>query len=420
MFALSGVVDARSVEARSDLARGDLARSDGASADGASSRTLILISIDGFRWDYPELHGAPNLIELGREGLRAEALVPNFPTKTFPNHYTIITGLWPEHHGIVGNDMFDPELDAVFQLGNPGSMSDTRWWGGEPLWITAERQGVRAATMFWPGSEFEIAGQRPSKWLPYKGSLPDEERVDQVLAWLDLPADERPGFITLYFSCVDTAGHLYGPKSREVRAAVGEVDRSLGRLIEGLERRELTDSVNLVIVSDHGMAELHHERVIVLEDHVELEREEVVSLSPLVGIWTERIPAADLAKTLDAVPHLRAWQRSDLPERFHWKNHRRIPPVVALADDGWRVVRRSGLESFLKGRPGGGHGFDNESPSMRGIFFARGPSFGQGLRVPAFENIHVYVLLATALGLEPAKGDGDLSIVKLLLNTGKR
>jgi len=383
-------------------------------------RALVLISIDGFRWDYPELHGAPNLLEFGREGVRAEGLVPSFPTKTFPNHYTLITGLWAENHGVVGNNMFDEEMDAVFQLGNAKSMEDTRWWGGEPLWNTAERQGVRSATMFWPGSEFEIAGKRPSMWHPYKASVPDEERVEQVLTWLDLPAEERPRFMTLYFSRVDTAGHFYGPKSKEVREAVQSVDASLGLLFEGLERRELTDLVDVVIVSDHGMSELSHKRVILLDDYIELEREEVISLSPLLGVWTERIPAKELVKVLDAVPHLRAWERADLPDRFHWRDHRRIPPVVALADEGWKIVRRSALDSFLGGNPGGGHGFDNEATAMRGIFFARGPSFREGLRVPAFENIHVYSLMATVLGIVPAPGDGDLSVVKPVLNTPPR
>ena len=383
-------------------------------------RALILVSIDGFRWDYAELHGAPNLLELGREGVRAEALIPSFPTKTFPNHYTLVTGLWAEHHGVVGNNMYDPELDALFELGNAKSMEDTRWWGGEPLWITAERQGLRAATMFWPGSEFEVAGGRPSKWHAYKASVPDDERVEQVLAWLDLPAKERPSFMTVYFSRVDTAGHFYGPKSEEVRDAVHAVDKSLGLLLEGLERRGLAGQVDVVVVSDHGMAELDHDRVIVLEDHVQLAEEEVVSLSPLLGIWNERGSAAELAKRLDAVPHLRAWERAKLPERFHWRDHRRIPPVVALADEGWRVVRRGALDRFLEGRPGGGHGFDNRESSMHGILFARGPSFRIGFRSPAIQNVHVYNLICTALGILPSPGDGDLEVVKPLLNTSSR
>ncbi|MFT7664964.1 MAG: putative AlkP superfamily pyrophosphatase or phosphodiesterase [Planctomycetota bacterium] len=386
-----------------------------------ADHALILISIDGFRHDYAELHGAPNLIEMGREGVRADALIPCFPTKTFPNHYTIITGLWAENHGVVGNNMFDPELEETFRLGDPKVMRDGRWWGGEPLWVTAEKQGMRTATMFWVGSEAEIDGIRPTTWLPYQGSMPNEERVDRVLEWLDRSGAERPGFITLYFSSVDTAGHHYGPNSDEVKQAVRDVDLVLKRLFDGIEGRGLTQSTDIVVVSDHGMAELDQDRMIVLDDHVELTREEVLTTTPLLGVWPNRKRSvSQLVQQLDAIPHVQAWARRDLPDRFHWRNNDRIPPVVALADEGWTILRQSSIESFMAANSGGAHGFDNQAASMQGIFMARGPSFRSGLKTPAFDNIHVYPLLVSALGLKSASVNGNRAATEHLLNTTKR
>jgi predicted AlkP superfamily pyrophosphatase or phosphodiesterase len=390
-------------------------------SDDEAPAALVLVSIDGLRADYAERFDAPTLERLAAGGVRARALVPVFPSKTFPNHYTLVTGLWPEHHGIVSNTILDAATGDTFRIGDP-LLDDSRWWGGEPLWATVQRQGGRAATMFWPGSEAEIGGVRPTYWMPYDASLPGEERVATVLGWLDLPEVERPSLVTLYFSAVDSAGHAHGPFADEVGAALAEVDGHLGALVRGLAERGLEERVDLVVLSDHGMAPLDHDRLIVLDDWIDAERLHVIEASTILGI---HVPAREagsidaLVAELDAVPHLSVWRREAIPERLHLRGHPRTPSVVGLADEGWRIVRRESLERVRSGRPGGAHGYDPALPSMRGVFVARGPSFRAGLVSEPFENVHVYALLCAALGVEPAPGDGSLDAVRHLLRAGR-
>lgn len=230
---------------------------------------LILISIDGFRADYLARGVSPTLSALAAEGVRAEGMQPSFPSLTFPNHYTIVTGDYPDHHGIVDNAMFDPVL-GKFTLGKREAVGDGRWWDqAEPIWVSADRQGVRTATMFWPGSEASIHGYRPDYWVPYEGDTTYDSRVDQVLHWLDLPPSQRPGFLTLYFEAVDTAGHYEGPDAAETNAAIGEVDAALARLVDGLRQRGLLDRVNLIVLSDHGMAATPPDQRIFLDELID-------------------------------------------------------------------------------------------------------------------------------------------------------
>ncbi len=227
-------------------------------AAGSAAQTIrpivILVSIDGWRHDYLERFAPPTLTRLAAAGVRAEALIPIFPSKTFPNHYTLVTGLYPERHGIVSNSMIDPNLPGRFTLRDRVVQQDTRWWGGEPLWITSQQQGQLAATMFWPGSDVEIDGHRPRYYRTFENELPNEERVDQLLAWLDQPEATRPTFLTLYFSTMDNAGHDGGPDSPEVGEAAAIVDRAIARLVNGVRAQGLESRVNYVLVSDHGMA----------------------------------------------------------------------------------------------------------------------------------------------------------------------
>ncbi len=227
--------------------------------------TVILISVDGFRYDYFEKYKPENLNNLARKGVRARWMIPAYPSLTFPNHYTVATGLYPENHGIVGNTIYDPEFDAIFALSKREEVQNGRWWGGEPIWVTAEKQGQRAAAFFFPGTEAEIAGKRPTFWKEFDDKFPNPERVDQILKWLDLPAAERPTFYTLYFSDVDHAGHDFSPDSPEVGKAINNVDDALGRLIDGLKaRRIFGKNVNLIIVSDHGMAVMNPTKAVII------------------------------------------------------------------------------------------------------------------------------------------------------------
>ncbi|QXD16548.1 ectonucleotide pyrophosphatase/phosphodiesterase [Rhodocaloribacter litoris] len=394
----------------------------GCRAERPQPPALLLISLDGFRYDYLERYDAPTLRRLAREGVHAaDGMQVAFPTKTFPNHYTTVTGLYPEHHGIVANNMYDPAMDAWFSLSNREAVEDARWWGGEPLWVTAEKQGLRSATYFWPGSEAAIRGVRPTYWKRYDSRVPGPERVDTVLAWLDLPAGRRPAFITLYFSDVDGAGHRYGPDAPETAEAVARVDGYLARLVAGLEARDLYDRVNLIVLSDHGMTATGPERVIALDDYIDpddltiVDRDPVLMARPKAGRFE-----AVYAALKDAHPHLHVYRREETPARWHFRAHPRIPDLIAVADEGWRIVtERARAEADPDRLRGGSHGYDNALPSMHALFVAHGPAFRQGLTVAPFENVHLYALMAHVLGLRPAPNDGTLDAVRhLLRDTG--
>lgn len=374
--------------------------------------TVILISIDGFRHDYLDKAAAPNLQRLAQNGVRAQGMIPAFPSKTFPNHYTIVTGLYPEHHGIVSNTMYDPELNARFRIGDRAAVEDSRWWGGEPLWVTAQQQGRISATYFWVGSETEILGVRPAYWKRYEHNTPNSARVAQVLAWLDLPQPQRPALITLYFSIIDDLGHEFGPDSPELIKAIGELDAVIGELGQGLVARDIFKRVNLIVVSDHGMAATSAERVIYLDDYLDLQQVEVIDWTPVLALLPRPgQEAAVYQKLKGAHPHLQVYRKAEIPERFHFRRHRRIMPIMGLADDGWTIS----AHSRRRGPRGGDHGYDNLLPSMRATFIAHGPAFKTELRVAPFQNIHVYNLVCEILRLRPAPNDGSLDSVRTML-----
>ncbi len=389
----------------------------GAAASGPPP--LVLISLDGFRWDFMARAPTPALDRIARAGVRSERLIPAFPTKTFPNHYTVVTGLYTEHHGVVANNIYDPVLDARFSLGDRSAVEDPRWWLGEPLWVTARRQGLVTASFFWPGSEAPIQGQHPDHWRTYDGSVPNEERVDQVLAWLDLPPAERPSFITLYFSDVDDAAHRHGPDHPAVGEAVARVDAAVGRLLAGLDRRRLWGRSHLFVISDHGSIATPPEQVIVLDDHVDLAKARVVDWSPALALWPRPEDVEEVHAALaGAHPALEIFRKHEIPERLHYRDSRRIPPLLGLVAGGWRVASRAYLE-LRGGRLGlGDHGFDNQLEEMGALFLGAGPGLRAGQVVPPFESVHLYGLFCHLLGIEPAPGDGSLAAVRHLLRDG--
>jgi predicted AlkP superfamily pyrophosphatase or phosphodiesterase len=379
---------------------------------------LILISIDGYRADYFERGLSPNLAALAADGVHAKALRSAFPTLTFPNHYSIVTGLYPDHHGIVNNRFVDPISGKQFVYNSRESTSDPAWWGGEPLWVSVERQGKHAATMFWPGSDVAIDGVRPERWMPFDGKITPLARVDQALAWLDLPAPQRPDFLTLYFEQVDHAGHDHGPDSAEVNAALGQIDAALGRLIEGLKQRGIYDAANIVVVSDHGMTATSEDRIIVIDTVVDIHEVEVITTGILMGLAAQpgHEPAVDQA-LLAPHDHMRCWKKSEVPARLHYGTNPRIPPLLCLADDGWLIGTREYLDRPNRHVSKGEHGYDNADPKMRALFVAHGPSFKHGVTVPEFDNVDIYPLLTKILGVKPARNDGDFSVVKPMLAT---
>jgi predicted AlkP superfamily pyrophosphatase or phosphodiesterase len=369
--------------------------------------TVVLISVDGMRHDYPDLTPLPNIGRLVDGGARAP-LVPVFPTKTFPNHYTIVTGLYADQHGIVANTMYDPDLDAWFRLSDRQAVADGRWWGGEPIWVTAERLGIRTAPLFWPGVEAEIRGIRPTYWLPFDDRMPNERRVTQVLEWLDLPEAERPRFITTYFSAVDIAGHDHGPGSREVIVALQEVDRMVGLLLDGLASRGMLEQTAILLVSDHGQADRAPEQVIILDDLLPAGLAEVVDWSPVLQLR----PAPGLEDSVYRLlagrhAHLRVYRKADLPDQWHFRDSPRIHPIVALADEGWEISSRDWHGRHPDAYDGGSHGWDPDSPAMWGVFVGSGRWFREGSRGTPFSNVHLYELMCRLLDLTPAPNAGS-------------
>ncbi len=377
--------------------------------------TLILLSLDGFRWDYLDKVDTPNLRRLAAEGVRAEGLIPVFPSKTFPSHYSIVTGLYPGRHGIWSNTMRDPEL-GEFNLGLRSAVEDGRWWDGEPIWVSAEKQGLRSAILFWPGSEAEIGGVRPSDWRKFDSSLPFADRVTEVLGWLDRPAAERPRLIAFYMEEPNDTSHDLGPEATETFAAVRQVDARVGDLLTGLEQRGLRDKVNLMIVADHGMAEVSPERVVVLDDYALLEDGEVFEQGALLQIFPgEGREQLVYDALVGAHPHLAVYLRDEIPERFGLRGSSRLPPILGAPAVGWEVYTRSHFESVRDTMLRGDHGQDPQDERMHGLFIAAGPAFHRGLRIGRIENVQLYNLMAAVLDLEPAPNDGDPEALRHLL-----
>src|SRR5882762_7857203 len=376
--------------------------------------TVLLISLDGFRYDYLNLYRPANLNALANDGVRARWMVPSFPSKTFPNHYTIATGLYPQNHGIVENNIYDPAFKAIFMLSDRGEVENSRWWLGEPIWVTAEKQGQKAASVFYPGTEGEIAGTRLSYWKRYDQDMSNDARVDTILSWLDLPRDRRPTFLALYFSDPDDAGHEFGPVSKETKQAVLKVDREIGRLVRGLRAREIFSQINLIIVSDHGMAPVRLSNAVLLDKLFDTSMatrifwtREIVSIFPRAGKEDEIY--LSLKRRLP--PQARVYRKAEMPARFHYSQSPRIAPLLVLPAEGWILTNQKAFaEMQAKGetkRLKGGHGYDNQFPSMRAIFIAHGEAFKKGKVVAPFENIKVYNIMTRILGLKPAANDGN-------------
>lgn len=383
---------------------------------------VILVSIDGFRADYISRGETPVLDALARNGVRAQAMRPSFPSLTFPNHYTLVTGLRPDHHGMVDNVMRDARRPGVtYSMSNRSETNDRFWWDdGEPIWVTAEKAGVRTATLFWPGSESDIHGVRPSTWLTFDKSLSAERRVERLLEWIDRPAELQARFMTLYFDDVDTAGHQFGPDSPEVNVAIRRVDDAIGRLVAGLAARGRV--VNLVIVSDHGMSATSPERVVEIDSLVPPGSVEVITQGSGAGLSAAPGREAEVRKALASPhPHVSCWPRDGIPSRLAYGTHPRTPPFLCLAEPGWLLLTRDAL-SRRAVKPGGAHGYDPSAPDMAALFIASGPAFRKGQVLPGFDNVDVYPLLARLIGVKPLHSDGDPAVLSRALaapSTGK-
>lgn len=376
----------------------------------AQERPVILIGIDGFRADYLQRGVTPTLSRLADEGATApDGMRPSFPSVTFPNFYTLVTGLHPDHHGLVNNTMQDPDLPGrTFSLGNRAEVMDGIWYAeGEPIWVTAENAGIRTATMFWPGSEAAIRGVRPSYWIPFEQSVPSNARVNIVLGWMTLPPGERPDLVTLYFDVVDSAGHRFGPDSVEVNETLSQVDAAVALLLDGLAARGI--EADLVIVADHGMAPIDASRIVYLDDVVDPAAIRTYGLGPVATLDPVPGREAEVTAALTApTPHMTCAPKAELPERLAFGTHRRIPSIVCLAETGWYIGTRERTDPARV--RGGAHGYDSTDPAMRALFIAWGPSFTAGESVTGMESVDVQPLLARLLGLEVPVGDGRVRL----------
>ena len=396
--------------------------------------TVLMIAIDGFRYDYPEKFKTPNLDAIAKKGVRAEWMKPSFPTKTFPNFYTLVTGLYPEEHGIVENNIFD--FGTVFSLGNKPEVSNGRWWLGEPIWVTAEKQGVRTAPYLYPGTEAEIAGRRPSFWTEYIHDMPASQKIDKIIELLQLPAAERPRYLSIYFHDVDTAGHEFSPDSPETQKAVENVDAAIGVLLSRLKELGIEKKINIVVVSDHGMASVPESNAVLIERYFDTDdAERILWGGQIVQIFPRPGKKDEIAAKLAAVEHATCLPKEKLPARLNYSTGTRVAPIVCYADEGWnltnalRFERIQGRKDFPRIR--GEHGYDNEAESMRAVFIARGPAFrrtGRTVRLTnadgttkkvrmtePFPNVDVYNILCRIIGLTPAKNSGDRKQIEKIL-----
>ncbi|KAF3481879.1 type I phosphodiesterase/nucleotide pyrophosphatase family protein [Arthroderma uncinatum] len=399
--------------------------------------TTILISLDGFRADFLTRGLTPTLNSFIAGGISPKYMLPSFPSVTFPNHFTLVTGLYPESHGIVGNTFWDPELEDDFFYTKPAKSMQPKWWTAEPLWATAEKQGVKTAIHMWPGSEAHIMGIEPTFLDKYNGSEALPRKVERIFDLLDLPGEKdenipqsiqqrRPQFIAAYVPDVDAAGHTFGPNSTEIRTTIASADKMLASILQGLDKRNLTDVVNIVVVSDHGMATTSTDRLIQLDDLVNLDLVERIDGWPLRGLVPKRaedIPliyeqARNNSLSLGHDQNLEIYTRETMPERYHFSHNDRIAPVWVIPKTGWAIVEKPDFDVKKAQKDGtvyhpkGLHGYDHEHPLMRAIFVARGPSFPHkaNSRVEPFQNIEVYNIVCDSLRIKPHPNNGTLRL----------
>ena len=379
-----------------------LAQSASNAAEHRNKPYVVLISFDGMKPEYLQRIDLPNFRRVMERGVRSVGMIPTYPSKTFPNHYTIATGMRAESHGIVGNRFWDSARNDSYAMGDTLDVLDGSWYRGEPIWVTAEKQGMKSASFFWVATEAAIGGVRPSYFKRYSTRTPNFVRVDTVVSWLALPGPARPHMITLYFSETDGAGHDHGPLSPQVDTAAKNVDAALGRLIDGIAQLPLRDSVYYVLVSDHGMSETHPRWHAALDTLIDMQGVHLAEGGPLANLHIEggRARAAVLRDSINRrMRHGRAYLRGELPRHLHYDKDPRIGDVVVVMDDHFQI----GMANRTP-RAGGTHGWDPTLPNMHAIFVASGPGIPEGKLIPSFENIEIYPWLTEILGLRPASG----------------
>ncbi|KAJ7991062.1 hypothetical protein DPEC_G00293340 [Dallia pectoralis] len=381
----------------------------GSKADSAAPIPLLLVSFDGFRADYLQRFPLPNLKLLYSQGVLVEHMTNVFTTKTFPNHYSLVTGLYAESHGVIASSMYDPATQKRFTASNG---TDSFWWDeASPIWITALDSGYKTGVAMWPGSDVVIRNRTATHFLPYDRSVTFSQRLANITHWLSRGEGEDPvSFAALYWEEPDKTGHMYGPdNTSHIGQALKEVDDNVGLLMSELKLAGLWDRVNIIVTSDHGMAQCSQDRLIKLDECLHPDNYTVVELTPVAAIIPNGDPKSVFSLLSGCHAHMTAYLKKDIPETLHYKNNDRITEIILIADEGWTIVQRGGLPRL------GDHGYDNSLPSMHPFLAAAGPGFVPGYRLASLQSVDVYPTMCHLLGLPPQPNNGSLSQARCFL-----
>lgn len=384
--------------------------------DKLNTPYVVMISLDGFRHDYIEKFNPPFLSTIVDKGIRAKQITPVFPSLTFPNHYTLVTGQYAGNHDLVSNRFKEPSWQQSYSIGNSETTTDGKWYGGNPLWLAVREQGVLSASFFWVGSDANINGHYPNYYVPYDGSVKYQARTQQILDWLSLPEKQRPHFLTLYFSETDHAGHDYGPDSKETKDAVLLVDKLVSDLVDDVAKLNLP--VNFVIVSDHGMKAIENAKRVYLKEYVDTSKANFHERGAVTSIYLKDKTQIQAYKAqLNKVPYTKAYLREELPERYQLKQNPRAGDIILLAEPGAYIYPLKDVpqtREYTEATTGATHGYDPyTTPEMGGIFLSFGPHVKNDGLIEAIDNIHVFPYVMALLKLNPVTDiDGDLKVLK--------
>ncbi|XP_073318798.1 bis(5'-adenosyl)-triphosphatase enpp4 [Pagrus major] len=370
---------------------------------------LLLVSFDGFRADYLKTYPMPNLKRLYSQGVLVEELTNVFITKTFTNHYTLVTGLYAESHGILASNMYDPVSNKTFTI----SSNDPMWWSqAEPLWLTALDSGYKTAAMMWPGSEVVIRNRTATHFMHYSPAVTFQQRLGNVTKWMQADGKEQGAmFAALYWEEPDQSGHKYGPDNKtEMSKVLKEVDDNIGLIISELKRVGLWGHINLIITSDHGMAQCSSERLIRLDDCLRPDTYTLIEHTPVATLIPHSDPKAVFKNLSSCHPNMTAYMKKDIPDRLHYMNNERIPPIILIADEGWTIMQRG-----IKVERLGNHGYDNSLHSMHPFLAATGPSFRQNFKMQSLQSVDIYPLMCHLLSVPPRPNNGTLAQAQSLL-----
>ena len=377
---------------------------------------VILISYDGFRWDYLNRGLSPNLENIRNNGVSAISLRSAFPTKTFPNHQSIITGMYIENHGIISNNFNDPWDKMPYGMKDTASIRDSRWYLGEAFWETAERNNIKTASYFWPGSEQHLSYSRPTYFEYYDHNQKYKQKIGGIIDWLKLPQEKRPHFLTLYFHETDTYGHTFGPISEETNNAIKYLDEAAGYLFNQLKDINLVDSVDVIFVSDHGMTEISKDKMVNIENLIKDYNCSFNDDGPFMQVEppvNKRLEVYNVLKKNEN--HYKVYLKEEMPDYYHYSKNPFISSIILVADLGWSLVTTKNTSWLLKAK--GNHGYDNNQMDMHGIFLAIGPDFKHNYRTGTLWNIDIYPLLCKIFNIYPRSIiDGRLERIEFILN----